>query len=218
MSDLALRQEIIRNCLKLNASALSQGTSGNLSIRSGDGMLITPSGVPYEALQPQDIVFLSTNGSYDHRLPPSSEWRFHRDIYLAKPEVGAVVHAHPTYCTVLAIRGMAIPALHYMVAVGGGNDIRCAPYHTYGTAELSAAAVAALEGRSACLLANHGMIATGPDMAKAMWLAVEVETLARQYVYALMLGGPNLLSDDEITRVVEKFKGYGLRQEGADWD
>lgn len=215
MNELELRREIIASCLKMNATSLNQGTSGNLSVRSGEGMLITPSGIAYEQLEPEDIVHMRLDGTYEHRLAASSEWRFHRDIYLAKPDVNAVVHAHPTYCTALAIRGMEIPAVHYMIAVGGGNSIRCAPYHTYGTEALSAAAVTALEGRTACLLANHGLIATGPDLAKAMWLAVEVETLAHQYVIALQIGGPNLLPDDEIARVVEKFKGYGLKPKQA---
>jgi L-fuculose-phosphate aldolase len=211
MSDEPLRRDIIDNCLKMNVTGINQGTSGNLSIRSGEGLLITPSGVPYEQLEPADIVFMNIDGSWRHPLAPSSEWRFHRDIYRAKPEVGAIVHAHPTYCTALAIRGMDIPAVHYMIALSGGNSIRCAPYATYGTPELSAAALQALQGRTACLLANHGMIATGPTMAKTMWLAIEIETLARQYVTSLLLGGPNLLPDDEIERVIEKFKSYGMK-------
>jgi L-fuculose-phosphate aldolase len=211
MSDYSLRKEIIDNCLNMNAIGLNQGTSGNLSIRYADGMLITPSSTPYEQLEPADIVYMNMDGSYDHPLVPSSEWRFHRDILKAKPEVNAVVHTHATYCTTLAIRAMEIPALHYMIAVGGGNSIRCAPYATYGTQELSDNAIKALEGRTACLLANHGMIATGPGIARAMWLAIEVETLAKQYFLTLALGGPVLLPDDEIARVVEKFKGYGLK-------
>ena len=211
MSDLALHQEIISNCLKMNSSGLNQGTSGNLSARFGAGMLITPSAIAYDQLNPEDIVYMNLDGTYEHRLACSSEWRFHRDVYLAKPEVNAVVHAHPTYCTALAIRHMEIPPLHYMIAVSGGNSIRCAGYHTYGTQELSEAAVQALQGRTACLLANHGMIATGSNLAKAMWLAIEVETLAHQYVISLQLGGPKLLPDEEIARVVEKFKNYGLK-------
>lgn len=214
MTDLALRQEIIANCLEMNASGFNQGTSGNLSIRCAERLLITPSGIAYEQLQPEDIVSMHMDGSYEHRYAPSSEWRLHRDIYLAKPEVGAVVHAHPTYCTTLAIRGMEIPAVHYMIAASGGNSIRCARYATYGTEALSQAAMEALEGRTACLLANHGMIATGPTMAKAMWLAIEVETLAQQYFNTLLLGGPTILPDDEIARVLEKFKDYGLKPRG----
>ena len=215
MSDFALRQEIIARCLEMNASGLNQGTSGNLSARSGGGMLITPSGVAYQQLAPEDIVWMNLDGSYQHRLACSSEWRFHRDIYLARPEVNAVVHAHPTYCTALAICGMEIPAVHYMIAFAGGNSIRCGPYHTYGTQELSDAALTALEGRNACLLANHGMIAVGPTLARAMWLAIEVEALARQYVSALQVGKPNILPEDEIARVAEKVRNYGLKSKGT---
>lgn len=211
MSDYALREEIIDNCLRMNAIGLNQGTSGNLSIRYEEGMLITPSGTPYEQLEPADIVYMKMDGSYSHPLKASSEWRFHRDILAARPEINAVVHTHAIYCTTLAIRGMEIPALHYMVAVAGGNSIRCAPYATFGTQELSDNALKALEGRNACLLANHGMIATGPSLAKAMWLAVEVETLAKQYFNTLLLGGPVLLPDDEIAHVAEKIKSYGMK-------
>lgn len=207
----AHREAIIAHALKMNASGLNHGTSGNLSVRFGDGLLITPSGIPYEQLEPADIVMMAMDGSVDHPLAPSSEWRIHRDIYLAKPEARAVVHAHPTHCTALAMHGREIPAVHYMVAISGGPTIRCAPYFTYGTPELSAAAVEAMRDRTCCLLANHGIVATAPSLAKALWLAVEMEVLAHQYIVALQLGQPNILSDDEIARVVEKFKSYGLR-------
>ncbi|EHR72816.1 ribulose-5-phosphate 4-epimerase-like epimerase or aldolase [Burkholderiales bacterium JOSHI_001] len=209
------RREIIANCLKMNSSGLNQGTSGNLSVRWSDGLLVTPSGIAYEQLQPEDIVYMGMDGSFDHPLAPSSEWRFHRDIYLAKPEVNAVVHAHPVHCTALAICGMEIPAVHYMIAFAGGPSIRCAGYHTYGTPELSEAAIEAMQDRNGCLLANHGMIATGASMAKAMWLAIEMETLARQYIVSLQLGRPRLLPDDEIARVAAKFKNYGLKDKPA---
>lgn len=211
MSDTGLRQQLIDHCLEMNASGINHGTSGNLSVRVPGGMLITPSGVPYRDLRPEDIVPVALDGSTAHRLPPSSEWRFHRDIYAARPEVGAVVHAHPTWCTVLAIHHLPIPAVHYMVALGGGPDIRCARYETYGTEELSVAALEALEGRRACLLANHGMIATGTDLARALWLAIEVEGLAQQYVLSLQLGKPHVLPDTEIHKVLAKFKDYGKR-------
>ena len=206
-----LRKALIDAGLEMNASGLNQGTSGNISARCGDAFLITPSGVPYPALAPEDIVKMRFDGSYESDLAPSSEWRFHRDILKNRPDANAVVHAHPTYCTTLAIRRMDIPAVHYMIAAGGGNSIRCAPYATYGTQELSDNALKALEGRNACLLANHGMIATGPTLAKAMWLAIEVETLARQFFLTLQIGGPVLLDDQEIDRVVEKFKTYGMK-------
>lgn len=148
-------------------------------------------------------------------MQPSSEWRFHLDIMRARPEVGSVVHTHSTYATTLAICGREIPALHYMIAAAGGPNIRVAPYATYGTKELSDNALKALEGRTCCLLANHGMIATGPTLKRAMWLAVELETLARQYYHSLLIGGPQLLSDTEIAGVIEKFKSYGPRPETA---
>ncbi len=210
-SEASLRQSIIDHCLELNASGINQGTSGNISVRYRDGMLITPTGIPYDQLAPGDIVFTAFDGSYEGERKPSSEWRFHADILRHRPEINAVVHAHPTYCTVLAIRHMDIPPLHYMIAAAGGSSIRCADYATFGTEALSRNLLKAMEGRLACLLGNHGMVATGPYLAKALWLAVEVETLARQYVLSLQLGGPNLLDEEEIQRVIEKFKGYGYR-------
>jgi L-fuculose-phosphate aldolase len=204
------RQAIIDACRRMNALGINQGTSGNISVRHGEGLLITPTGMPYDAMTPEQIVFMDMNGAFAKGARPSSEWRFHLDILRARPEVDAVVHAHPTYCTILAIMGLEIPAIHYMVAAAGGADVRCAPYATYGTPELSAHAVTALEGRLACLLAHHGMIAIGPSLAKALWLAVEVETLARQYHGCLQIGKPPLLSSDEIERVRVKMAGYGL--------
>jgi L-fuculose-phosphate aldolase len=203
------RQAIIDACRRMNALGINQGTSGNISVRHGDGLLITPTSVPYEAMTVEQIVFMDMKGGFAEGQRPSSEWRFHLDILRARPEVEAVVHAHPTYCTILAIMGLQIPPIHYMIAAAGGPDIRCAPYATYGTPELSAHAVTALEGRFACLLAHHGMIAAGPSLAKAMWLAVEVETLARQYHGCLQIGKPPLLSKDEIERVRVKMAGYG---------
>ncbi|MCJ2080699.1 class II aldolase/adducin family protein [Methylobacterium sp. J-090] len=195
----------------LLALGLSQGTSGNVSVRHGDGFLVTPSGIPAEALTADSIVPMSFSGTWDHALAPSSEWRFHRDILQQRPEIGAVVHAHPTYCTAFALCGRTIPAVHYMIAAVGGPTIRCAPYAPYGTDELSRLALIALEGRGGCLLANHGMIATGPDLPRALWLAVEMETLCRQYAVALQVGAPVILPDDEIARTVERFKSYGLQ-------
>jgi len=212
--ELELRTAIIAACRHMNAIGLNQGTSGNISARFGDRMLITPSGVPYGDMAPEDLAAMPVEGEYgswDGPLAPSSEWRFHLDITRARPEVGAIVHAHSTFATALAIARKDIPACHYMIAAAGGPTIRCGTYATYGTKELSAAALKALEGRSACLLANHGMIATGPDLDKAMWLAVELETIARQYVVSLSIGGPVLLSDAEIAKVKESFKSYGPR-------
>jgi L-fuculose-phosphate aldolase len=156
---------------------------------------------------------MRADGSVDGALTPSSEWRFHLDILRARPEVQAIVHAHPPYCTTIAIMGRDIPPIHYMVAVAGGSSIRCAPYATFGTAELSACAVKALEGRKACLLAHHGMIAVGTSLDKAMWLAVEVETLARQYHGCLQIGTPPLLSEVEIQNVLGRMASYGHRDD-----
>lgn len=205
----AKRQAIIEACLKINSLGINQGTSGNISVRHGDGLVITPTSLPYEDLQLEDLVRLSLDGVAEGRRRPSSEWRFHCDIMRARPEVGAIIHAHPIYCTILAIMKLGIPPIHYMVAVAGGSDIRCAPYAIYGSEELSEHAVRALEGRRACLLAHHGMIAVGASLSQALWLAVEVETLARQYHGCLQLGTPPLLGEAEMEAVLEKIKGYG---------
>ncbi len=211
--DREKRQSIIDACLRMNVLGINQGTSGNISLRHGDGMLVTPTSTPYEAMTPEQIVYMHLDGNHDPAQRPSSEWRFHRDILRARPEVQAIVHAHPPYSTMLAIMGMEIPPVHYMVAVAGGDTIRCAPYATFGTQELSEHAVRALEGRMACLLAHHGMIAVGPSLSKAMWLAVEVETLARQYHGCLQIGTPPLLPKEEIEKVRVRMAGYGHADE-----
>jgi L-fuculose-phosphate aldolase len=209
MNDAEKRQSIIDACLRMHALGINQGTSGNISLRHEAGLLITPTSVPYETMRPEQIVYMGLDGSFDPAQRPSSEWRFHLDILRAREDVNAVVHAHPTYCTILAIMGLDIPPVHYMVACAGGDTIRCAPYATFGTQELSAHAVKALDGRLACLLEHHGMIAIGPSLAKAMWLAVEVETLARQYHGCLQIGKPPLLPADEIENVRIRMAGYG---------
>jgi L-fuculose-phosphate aldolase len=209
-----LREAIIAKCRWMNASGLNQGTSGNISARYKDKMLITPSATPYEAMKPEMIASMPIAGEYgawSGPLKPSTEWRFHLDIMRARPDVGSVVHTHSTYATVLAIARKPIPACHYMIAAFGGTDIRCAGYALYGTAELSDLALSALEGRQGCLLANHGMIAVGPDLEKAMWNAVELETLARQYYLSLTLGEPHILSDQEIAETAKGFSTYGLQ-------
>ncbi|KQQ48506.1 fuculose phosphate aldolase [Methylobacterium sp. Leaf125] len=210
-ADGTIRTDIVAAMRDLLTLGLSQGTSGNVSVRAGDGFLVTPSGIPADTLRPEDIVAMQFDGGFTHPLAPSSEWHFHRDILAARPDVNAVVHAHPTHCTAFAICGRDIPAVHYMIAAAGGPTVRCAPYAPYGTEALSAAALTALEGRMACLLANHGMIAIGSDLRKALWLAVEVEALCRQYAVALQVGNPVVLPDDEIWRTVERFKSYGPR-------
>ena len=210
--EVGARQAIIDACLNMTRTGINQGTAGNISVRWKNGLLITPSGIPYNEMTVDDIVFMDMDGSYQHRLAASSEWRFHRDILQARLDVNAVVHAHSIFATAFAICGMEIPAVHYMIAAAGGPVIRCAPYQTYGTEELSKAVLNALKGRSCALIANHGMIATGPDLREAMWLAVELETLCKQYATALQIGTPRVLEDEEVEKTIEKFKEYGLRR------
>jgi len=209
LSGLSSRAELVAFGRRLWAGGYVVGADGNLSVRDGDGMLITPTSVPYEKMRLEQIVFMGLDGSVAHAQKPSSEWRFHLDILRSRGEVNAVVHAHPPYATILSIMGLEIPPIHYMIAAAGGASIRCSPYATYGTAELSEHAVKALEDRFACLLGHHGMIAVGPSLARALWLAVEVETLARQYHGCLQIGTPSLLSKSEIGRVRQKMAGYG---------
>lgn len=204
-----LRREMIAVCNFMNDKGINQGTSGNLSVRVNGGLLITPSGVPYAEMVPEDIVTMHFDASHEGRCKPSTEWRFHRDIIEKKPEVGAVIHLHSRFCTSLSMLRREIPAVHYMIAAAGGPTIPCVPYVTWGTPELAALILDALADRQACLLANHGMVAIGTSLKKAAALAVEVETLAAQYWHALQVGVPFVLPDDEIARVIEKFKSYG---------
>jgi len=212
-AELELRQSIIDACREMAAQGINQGTSGNISVRTDEGMLLTPSGLPYDRMKPEDIVAMKWDGTWTASAGnvPSTEWRFHLDILKSKQEVGAVVHAHPIFCTIIAIMNRSIPAIHYMIAAAGGNDIPCAPYAQYGTAELSQAALNALRYRRACLLAHHGLIAIGPNLRKAMWLAMEVEVLAKQYHGCLQLGSPPLLPDEEIDSILKRWGQYGLR-------
>jgi L-fuculose-phosphate aldolase len=213
-----LRTLLIAACRELTRRGLSHGTSGNVSVRSGEGtFFISPSGMDYESLRAEDIPLVDLDGRWFGGRRPSSEWRFHRDILESREDVGAIVHTHSPRATALACTGRGIPAFHYMVAVAGGRDIRCAPYRTFGTQELSAAALAALRDRRACLLANHGVIATGADLPRALALAGEVENLALQYCAALSLGEVRVLEDAEMSRVLEKFRSYG-QQDAADSD
>jgi L-fuculose-phosphate aldolase len=215
-SDDALRAAVIAGCRDLTRLGLTHGTSGNVSIRrDAAGFFVSPTGMSYDTLQPEDVPLVTLTGAWYGRSRPSSEWRFHRDIMAARAEVGAIVHAHSRFATALACTGRGIPAFHYMVAVAGGTDIRCAPYHTFGTQELSDAALTALEGRTACLLAHHGIIAVGNDLSAALKLAGEVESLAAQYCTALALGEVALLDAAQMQSVIEKFRTYG-RQDAAD--
>ncbi len=210
-TEASLRAGIVATCRSMADQGLNQGTAGNVSARFGDGLLITPSGLPYEEMTPDDIVPMTMDGRADHALAPSSEWRFHRDILRARPDVQAIVHAHPTYCTAFAMCRKDIPAAHYMIAAAGGPTVRCGGYALFGTEELSQRALEALQDRTCCLLANHGMIATGPTLPKALWLAVELETLCRQYAVALQVGRPHILSEAEVAEAMERFKSYGPR-------
>ena len=212
--EAALRAKIVELCREMNATGLNQGTSGNISARHGDSMLITPSGIPYETMEPDMIARMAVeddSGDWEGPCRPSSEWHFHRAILRSNDDFGAVVHTHSTFATVLSMSRTTIPACHYIIAAFGGSDVRCADYATYGTAELSGNIIRAMQGRSACLMENHGMVAAGASLDEAMWAAVELETLSRQYYHAAMAGKPNILPDEEIAVVREKFKDYGLR-------
>jgi L-fuculose-phosphate aldolase len=218
MNSQTLREEMVSICRRMNSSDINQGTAGNLSVRSGDGFLITPSSMPYDIMTPDDIVEMGFDGTYVGGRP-SSEWRFHRDILRAREDVDVVLHCHSVYATTLACHHKTIPAFHYMTGVAGGTTIRCARYATFGTQALSDAALEALEGRLACLLGQHGQISLGKSLEAALWLAIEVETLSRMYVQALALGEPPVLPDDEMERVIAQMKrmsyGFGPEAEGS---
>jgi L-fuculose-phosphate aldolase len=211
LSHRALRQELVDICRRMNATGINQGTAGNLSARIDGGFLITPTSLPYDRMGPEDIVEMGYDGTYVGRHRPSSEWRFHRDIMQAREDIDAILHCHSIYATTLACQYRPIPAFHYMVGVAGGTTIRVAPYATFGTQALSDNALGALEGRLACLLGQHGQISLGKNLEAALWLAIEVETLARLYVQALSLGDPPVLSDEEMDRVIEQMRkmSYG---------
>jgi L-fuculose-phosphate aldolase len=204
-----LREQIVATCRKLESSGLNRGTSGNVSCRENDHFLITPTGVPVEDITPSKIVALGFDGKVIGIGKPSSEWHFHCDILKARPDVNAVVHTHSPHATALACLREDIPPFHYMIAVAGGDSVRCAPYALFGTEQLSTHAVAALTDRKACLLANHGMITLGRDLDEALAIAVEIESLCQQYLLARQVGRPTLLSIDEMTQVIERFKTYG---------
>ena len=203
------RSEIIKYAKMLNSKKLSALRSGNISIRYKQGFLITPSGIKYSSLKNKDIVYVSVTGIFDKKKGiPSSEWRFHQDIYLNKKETKAIVHAHSSCATAISTHGKSIPAFHYMVAMAGGNDIKCAKYATYGTRQLSKNILKALKNRSACLIGNHGQIAFSENLSKAFELAEEVENLSHQYITALKIGKPKILSLSKMKKVLEKAKNY----------
>lgn len=204
-----VREQIVAACKRLDTSGLNRGTSGNVSCRENDHFLITPTGIPAEEITPSKIVAVDYDGKVLGIGRPSSEWHFHCDILKARPEINAVVHTHSPHATAIACLREDIPPFHYMIAVAGGDSIRCAPYALFGTEQLSRHAVEALDDRKACLLANHGMITLGRDLDEAMAVAVEVESLCQQYLLARQVGKPTLLSREEMQLVIERFKTYG---------
>lgn len=203
-----LRAQLIQTARMMNEQSINSGSSGNLSVRQDNGMLITPSGIPYSELSVDDIVAVASDGQVDAFARPSSEWRFHHDIYTHRPDVQAVLHAHPSYCTTLACLRRDIPAFHYEVALAGGNNIRCAHYATFGTQDLSDSVIEAMQDRTACLIENHGVICTGDTLEKALALAINIEFLARAYCQCLTIGKPHILSDDEMVRVADQYANY----------
>jgi L-fuculose-phosphate aldolase len=215
-SERRLRSSVVAAMVKLSAAGLNRGTAGNIGVRNGETLLVTPSGVPCEALRPEQLASISLkhdDGRFDGPMQPSSEWRFHHAILKERPDVAAVVHTHSTYATAVSILRRDITAVHYMIAAFGGPTIRCARYETFGTQELADAVIDALRDRNGCLLANHGMIVCGPTLDKAMWLAVELEELARQFVLTSLLGGCVVLTDEEIERVRLRFGSYAPDRE-----
>lgn len=204
-----LAEKVLATAQAMNACGINRGSAGNVSVRCADGFMITPTGMDYAACVAADMVKVGADGTATGRCKPSSEWRFHRDIYAARAEAGAIVHTHAPFATALACQQQGIPAFHYMVARFGGADVRCAGYATFGTQELSDAIVHALAGRCACLMAHHGMVVFGRDPGHALALAVELETLAEQYWRVLQLGAPKLLDAAEMVRVIARFARYG---------
>jgi len=204
--------DLLAACHAIATQGLNPGAAGNLSIRETTGFLITPSGLPWDELAEDDFVHIAEDGTTSHpRRAPSSEWQLHRDLYQARPEFNAIIHTHAPFCTTLACLHRTIPPFHYMIARFGGREVRCSDYATYGTPELSQAALVAMQGRNGCLLGNHGMLVAGPNLRHAQALAIELESLAEQFWRASQLGEPVLLSDEEIEKVRVKFSGYGVR-------
>lgn len=207
--EIQLRQQMLEVSRELVRLGLNRGTSGNVGARCGEHFLVTPSGMPTDEMSADDMVKMDFAGNVIGAGKPSSEWRFHSDILQARPEVNAVVHVHSMFATTMACLRMEIPAFHYMISVAGGDSIRCAPYALFGSQALSDAALTALKDSKACLLANHGMIAVGENLKKALSISFEVETLCEQYWRALQIGQPFILNADEMQEVQQKFKGYG---------
>jgi L-fuculose-phosphate aldolase len=213
VTERVARTQIVSTARRLDQLGLNRGTSGNIGVRCSEGFVVTPSGISPDSMRPSAMIFMDMEGAPRGPGVPSSEWRIHRDIFAAREDVGAVVHTHSTFATTLATLQIEVPPFHYMIAVAGGDNIRCAPYALFGTQKLSEFALVALEGRSACLLANHGLIALGHNLAEASTLAGEVESLCEQYWRALQIGKPHILSTADMAAVLERFKSYGQWRE-----
>ena len=209
MSDDFLRDAIVAAVQRLDALGMNRGSTGNVSARQGQGMLITPTGMGAEGLRPQDLVWVGFDGGVQGHWKPSSEWHFHQAAYLARPDLHAVVHTHSTHAAALACLRRPLPAFHYMVAVAGGDSVPLVPYFTFGTEALSLAVALALQNRDACLLANHGLVAAGVSVAQAMKVVQEIESLCEVYLKALAVAEPALLGADEMALVIDKFRSYG---------
>jgi L-fuculose-phosphate aldolase len=207
--DGELRLALVAAARRLDALGLNRGSTGNLSHRLGDGMLITPTGMGADELRPQDLVWLGHDGTLIGDWQPSSEWHFHRAVYQARPDLNAVVHTHSVNATALACLERGLPAFHYMVAIAGGDDVPCTPYHTFGTEALSAAVASALTDRQACLMAHHGLVGAGASLAQAMKVTIEVESLCEVYLKALAVAEPAVLSKASMAEVIERFRSYG---------
>jgi L-fuculose-phosphate aldolase len=206
--EAALREAAVAAMRRLDERGLNRGSAGNLSCRLGEGMLITPTGMGAE-MRAEDMVWMGFDGTLRGHWQPSSEWHFHRAVYLARPGLQAIVHTHSVHATTLACLRRELPAFHYMVAVAGGSRVPLVGYHTFGTEALSQAVAEGLREVQACLLANHGLVAAGTTLAQAMKITVEIEALCESYLKALAVGEPVLLSDEQMAEVIEKFRSYG---------
>ncbi len=207
--DRTLREAAVAALRRLDALGFNRGSTGNLSVRDGDGMWITPTGMSADDIGADDLVWMGWDGSVRGRWKPSSEWHFHRAAYLARPDLAAVVHAHSVHATALACLERPLPAFHYMVAVAGGDSVPCVPYHLFGTEALSQSVAAALRDRDACLLAHHGLVVAGPTLARALKVAIEIESLCEVYLKALAVAEPRILDAAQMAAVIEKFRHYG---------
>jgi L-fuculose-phosphate aldolase len=209
MTDQSPAAAVLGTACAMNACGINRGSAGNVSVRVAGGFMVTPTGMAYDQCTAEDMVFVAMDGTQRGRRKPSSEWRFHRDVYAARNEAGAIIHTHSPFATSLACMGTEIPPFHYMIARFGGKDVRCADYATFGTQQLSDAVLRAIDARCACLMAHHGMLVFSSDLSRALAMAVELETLCEQYWRVLQIGKPRLLADDEMELVIAKFAGYG---------